>query len=199
MKFIKVSKIVKKDDKYQVQSEKGRNLGTYDSKSKAEERLKQVEMFKHMKKKSSYDDNFTFEFDLARKGVIEISPVLLDELVKSNPKTSKIFQIDPEAEIWNEKWQGNITWTTDFNLNNQGIEWMFIQAKPANILLTITMSYFKNEEDKENSDTTEETFEIPLELKKITVQADNPFIRTSLYPLVLEINSATTATLVFDD
>lgn len=199
MKFIKVSKIVKKDDKYQVQSEKGRNLGTYDTKSEADKRLKQVEMFKHMKKKSSYDDNFTFEFDLARKGVIEISPVLLDELVKSNPETSKIFQIDPEAEIWNEKWQGNITWTTDFNLNNQGIEWMLIQAKPANILLTITMSYFKNEEDKENSDTTEETFEIPLNLKEIKVEADNPFIRTSLYPFVLEINSATTATLVFDE
>lgn len=199
MKFIKVSKIVKKDNKYQIQSEKGRNLGTYDTKFEAGERLKQVEMFKHMKKKSSYDDNFTFEFDLARKGVVEISPVLLDELVKSNPETSKIFQIDPEAEIWNEKWQGNITWTTDFNLNNQGIEWMLIQAKPANILLTITMSYFKNEEDKENSDTTEETFEIPLELKEIIVQADNPFVRTSLYPLELDINSATTATLIFDE
>jgi len=53
MKLIRViqSKIVKKDNKYQVQSEKGKNLGTYDTKSEAEERLKQVEMFKHMKSK----------------------------------------------------------------------------------------------------------------------------------------------------
>lgn len=54
MKLIRViqSKIVKKDNKYQVQSEKGKNLGTYDTKSEAEERLKQVEMFKHMKSKA---------------------------------------------------------------------------------------------------------------------------------------------------
>ena len=53
MKLIRViqSKIVKKDNKYQVQSEKGKNLGTYDTKSEAEKRLKQVEMFKHMKSK----------------------------------------------------------------------------------------------------------------------------------------------------
>ena len=55
MKLIRViqSKIVKKDNKYQVQSEKGKNLGTYDTKSEAEKRLKQVEMFKHMDKKAS--------------------------------------------------------------------------------------------------------------------------------------------------
>lgn len=49
MQFIKLikSKIVKKDNKYQVQSEKGKNLGTYDSKEEAEKRLKQVEYFKH--------------------------------------------------------------------------------------------------------------------------------------------------------
>lgn len=55
MKLIRIiqSKIVKKDNKYQVQSEKGRNLGTYDTKEQAEKRLKQVEMFKHMDKKAS--------------------------------------------------------------------------------------------------------------------------------------------------
>lgn len=40
-------KIVKKGSKWQVQSEKGRNMGTYDNKADAEERLKQVEYFKH--------------------------------------------------------------------------------------------------------------------------------------------------------
>lgn len=51
MQFIKLikSKIVKKDNKYQVQSEKGKNLGTYDSKEEAEKRLRQVEYFKHKK------------------------------------------------------------------------------------------------------------------------------------------------------
>ena len=55
MKLIRViqSKIVKKDNKYQVQSEKGKNLGTYDTKEQAEKRLKQVEMFKHIDKKAS--------------------------------------------------------------------------------------------------------------------------------------------------
>lgn len=51
--FEVTSKIVKVKDKWQVQSEKGKNLGTYDTKEEAEKRLKQVEMFKHMKKKGS--------------------------------------------------------------------------------------------------------------------------------------------------
>ena len=43
--------IVKKDGKYYVKSEKGKNLGgPYDSKKEAEKRLKQVEYFKHIKK-----------------------------------------------------------------------------------------------------------------------------------------------------
>jgi hypothetical protein len=43
--------IKKKGDKYQVLSEGGKVLGTYSSRKKAEERLKQIEMFKHMKGK----------------------------------------------------------------------------------------------------------------------------------------------------
>lgn len=46
--WIKIlSKIVKVKNKYQVQSESGRNLGTYDTKEEAEKRLRQVEYFKH--------------------------------------------------------------------------------------------------------------------------------------------------------
>lgn len=48
----KESKVVKKDNEYQVQSEKGKNLGTYDTKEEAKDRLKEVEMFKHMDKKA---------------------------------------------------------------------------------------------------------------------------------------------------
>ena len=51
------SKIVKKDNKYQVQSEKGKNLGTYNTKAEAEKRLKQVEMFKHMNSELQFDGN----------------------------------------------------------------------------------------------------------------------------------------------
>ena len=48
MSWIKIfSKIVKIKNKYQVQSESGRNLGTYDTKEEAEKRLRQVEYFKH--------------------------------------------------------------------------------------------------------------------------------------------------------
>ena len=72
MKLIRViqSKIVKKDNKYQVQSEKGKNLGTYDSKEKAEKRLKQVEMFKHMKSKLfTYDElDKWYEEQLQKQG-----------------------------------------------------------------------------------------------------------------------------------
>ena len=34
---------------YQVQSEKGRNMGTYKTKSEAARRLRQVEYFKHVR------------------------------------------------------------------------------------------------------------------------------------------------------
>ena len=72
MKLIRViqSKIVKKDNKYQVQSEKGKNLGTYDTKEQAEKRLKQVEMFKHMKSKIlTYDElNDWYEQELRKQG-----------------------------------------------------------------------------------------------------------------------------------
>lgn len=44
---------------YRVFSEKGKNLGTYTDREDAEKRLKQIEMFKHMKrkKKASYEKN----------------------------------------------------------------------------------------------------------------------------------------------
>ena len=43
-----IEKIVKIGNKYQVQSEKGRNMGTYDNKEDAEKRLQQVHYFKHI-------------------------------------------------------------------------------------------------------------------------------------------------------
>lgn len=40
--------IVKKGKRFQVQSESGKNLGTYDSRKDATDRLKDVEMFKQL-------------------------------------------------------------------------------------------------------------------------------------------------------
>lgn len=48
-------KIVKKGNKWQVQSEKGKNLGTYDTKKEAEDRLKQVHYFKHVNEEVDFE------------------------------------------------------------------------------------------------------------------------------------------------
>lgn len=45
-----IEKIVKLGNKWQVQSKKGRNLGTYDTKKEAEKRLRQVHYFEYGKK-----------------------------------------------------------------------------------------------------------------------------------------------------
>ena len=54
-------KLVKKGSKWQAQSEKGRNFGTYDTKAEAEERLKQMEMFKHMNEAYKNTNEVTVE------------------------------------------------------------------------------------------------------------------------------------------
>jgi len=58
-------KIVKKGSEYEVQSEKGRNMGRYKTKKEAEDRLNQIEMFKHMKESWFDDDQFFTRDDLA--------------------------------------------------------------------------------------------------------------------------------------
>lgn len=51
--MVKISFIKKlKNGKYRVTSRSGKNLGTYSTKSEAKKRLKQVEMFKHLKKEA---------------------------------------------------------------------------------------------------------------------------------------------------
>lgn len=44
------AKVVQKGDKWEAQSESGKGFGTYNTKEEAEERVKQMEKFKHMKK-----------------------------------------------------------------------------------------------------------------------------------------------------
>lgn len=60
--FIKKAKIVEKGDEFCVEAESGRSMGCYSTKAKAEKRLKQVEMFKHMKE-SKKAQNVIFWFD----------------------------------------------------------------------------------------------------------------------------------------
>jgi hypothetical protein len=43
--------IVKVKQGYRVVADSGRNMGTYPTLKQAQKRLKQIEMFKHMKKK----------------------------------------------------------------------------------------------------------------------------------------------------
>lgn len=47
------ARIVRKKNKWCVESEKGRNMGCYDTKEEAKKRLRQVEYFKHKKGASS--------------------------------------------------------------------------------------------------------------------------------------------------
>jgi hypothetical protein len=46
-----------KDGSYRVLSQKGKNMGTYKTKGEAKERLKNIEMFKHMKSKADDPKN----------------------------------------------------------------------------------------------------------------------------------------------
>lgn len=73
----KESKVVKQDGKYQAQSEKGKNFGTYDTKQEAEDRVKQMEMFKHMKKNADSEnaDEYT-EVVKEVTGAADVKPTL---------------------------------------------------------------------------------------------------------------------------
>lgn len=94
MQFIKLikSKIVKKDNKYQVQSEKGKNLGTYDSKEEAEERLRQVEYFKH---KESAKTTKTKKTSPKVKKIVK-KPT---KTTKKTKNTSRRFKIKPNKVL----------------------------------------------------------------------------------------------------
>lgn len=65
--FLKLA-VVRKlpNGKYRVLSQKGKNLGTYDSESAARKRLKQVEYFKHLDK-SDADDNSVIDLSKAEE------------------------------------------------------------------------------------------------------------------------------------
>ena len=83
-----IEKIVKKGSKWQVQSEKGKNMGTYDTKTEAEKRLKQVEYFKHMNEdldnmnKSEQIETFINElYDLRKEAIAKEGEYALGNLI----------------------------------------------------------------------------------------------------------------------
>lgn len=107
-------KIIKKGNKWQVTDHTGKkNLGTYDTKKDAEERLKQVEMFKHMNEYTKKDfiedindmereaaNQYHSDTDPLRKSAAEGKVVACEdikELADNLPNTSKV--IGPENLI----------------------------------------------------------------------------------------------------
>jgi transcription termination factor NusB len=77
--LIKTAYIKKRDGKWVILSEKGKVLGTYDTKESAVKRLKQIEWFKaHKKKKASKEDSY--------------SSIMRDLRKSSDEDTIKCFQ-----------------------------------------------------------------------------------------------------------
>lgn len=76
-------------NKFRIYSRSGKNLGTYKSRKAAEERLKEIEMFKHMKKKKSL---------LSLYNLIKISKNDDEQLDKIIPKTFSSVMRDINKE-----------------------------------------------------------------------------------------------------
>ena len=91
----KKSKVVKQDGKYQAQSEKGKNFGTYDTKEEAKERVKQMEMFKHMDKKSDASNliGVTVTYDNGDVITTDVNGNQTDEQIKEYFKVGKEFNL----------------------------------------------------------------------------------------------------------
>lgn len=83
---------------WQVLSRKGKNLGTYDSKSAAKKRLAQIEMFKHInKKRKRKKRKKSFQqLDLFKNAQIEVVNTyssVMRELNENSPEKLKDFMI----------------------------------------------------------------------------------------------------------
>jgi hypothetical protein len=77
-----------KNNKYRVYSEKGKNMGTYDSKSKAKDRLRQIEFFKS---KANSDD--------MENDVDDIGVFFEDELPEKKLKVEDLFGDQSTGDI----------------------------------------------------------------------------------------------------
>ena len=75
--------------KWQVTSKSGKNLGTYTSKSKAEERLKQVEMFKHMDKQKRKRAFYIISENISKSECTKTLSSVLRDVNKKDPDQVK--------------------------------------------------------------------------------------------------------------
>lgn len=73
--------------KYRVLSEKGKNLGTYDSREKAKQRLREIEYFKH-EDKSNADDSL---IDLTKADDFSFSAIMRRMRDKASPEQVREF------------------------------------------------------------------------------------------------------------
>jgi len=86
--------------KYRVMAETGRNMGTYNTEKEAKERLQQIEMFKHMKKKKSWLSKKALdrtEWDLINEAVADVI-ANFKKITKIEPWKT----IDPKGQFYQE-------------------------------------------------------------------------------------------------
>jgi len=90
--LIKLASIKKMPDgKYRVVSQKGKNLGTYPSREKAMERLKQVEFFKHRDKSNIQDMYGEKDIDLTDADDFSFSAIMRKMREKATKNQVKEF------------------------------------------------------------------------------------------------------------
>lgn len=89
--LVKIARIRQlQDGKYRVLSQKGKNLGTYDSKELAEKRLKQVEYFKHIDQTAA-DDPSIKVIDLMGASDFSFSAIMREMRQKASKEQVKDF------------------------------------------------------------------------------------------------------------
>ncbi len=103
---------------YRVLSEKGRNLGTYDSKSEAKKRLQQIEYFKHLDK-SHVEDNV--EVDLSKIKILSFSAFMRVLRRKAEKEQVRKF-LEIYKKIFDNAIENKIKNPADVSLKNTLIE-----------------------------------------------------------------------------
>ena len=112
-----VEKIIKVDGKYRVQSEKGRNMGTYDTKKEAEDRLKEVEMFKHLKESSSSASDWVQEVSLSE----------LDDIIEDRSPRGLFLSKDGDKYIAVDN-SSYDAWTEEFDDREDAIAFLMKES-----------------------------------------------------------------------
>jgi len=87
-KYLAKTAYIKKlpSGKYRVYAENGKHLGTYDSRSAAEKRLRQVEYFKHKKKSDIINEAYDFISQASKEEEEETYSSMLRKLNKKGDK-----------------------------------------------------------------------------------------------------------------